>query len=173
MTILALKETVGVCGIITTWNFPTAMITRGIAPALAAGCSVVIKPPSETPFTCITLIKLALQAGFIPGLLHIVPTRDHNASLVLASHPKVKKLSFTRSTTVGKTLAKLADDTMKRISMELGGNAAFIVFEDFDLDKAVDGALVCKFLSLGQTCVCVNRIIVHQNVLEDCLAKLV
>ena len=149
------------------------MITRKVAPALAAGCSVVIKPPSEAPFTGIALIKLALQAGFPPGLLHIVPTKDRNASLLLATHPKVKKLSFTGSTNVGKMLAKLATDTMKRISMELGGNAPFIVFEDADLDKAVEGALICKFRSSGQTCVCVNRIIVHQNVLEEFTAKMV
>jgi succinate-semialdehyde dehydrogenase/glutarate-semialdehyde dehydrogenase len=172
-TVLTLKEPVGVCGIITPWNFPAAMITRKIAPALAAGCSVVIKPPSETPFTGIALIKLALQAGFPPGLLHIVPTKDRNASLLLATHPKIKKLSFTGSTNVGKMLAKLAADTMKRISMELGGNAPFIVFEDADLDKAVEGALICKFRSSGQTCVCVNRIIVHQNVLEEFTAKMV
>lgn len=172
-TVLTLKEAVGVCGIITPWNFPAAMITRKIAPALAAGCSVVIKPPSETPFTGIALIKLALQAGFPPGLLHIVPTKDRNASLLLATHSKVKKLSFTGSTNVGKMLAKLAADTMKRISMELGGNAPFIVFEDADLDKAVEGALICKFRSSGQTCVCVNRILVHQNVLEEFTAKIV
>ncbi|OJJ79118.1 NAD-dependent succinate-semialdehyde dehydrogenase [Aspergillus glaucus CBS 516.65] len=166
-TVLTLKEPVGVCGIITPWNFPAAMITRKIAPAFAAGCSVVIKPPSETPFTAIALVKLALQAGFPAGVVHIVPTKDRNASLELATHPKIKKLSFTGSTNVGKMLTKLAADTMKRISMELGGNAPFIVFEDADLEKAVEGALICKFRSSGQTCVCTNRLFVHQNVLEE------
>ncbi len=152
-TVMTFKEPVGVCGIITPWNFPAAMITRKIAPAFAAGCSVVIKPPSETPFSCIALAKLALKAGIPRSCLHVVPTKDRNASLVLATHPKVKKLSFTGSTNVGKMLTKLAAETMKRVSMELGGNAPFIVFEDANLDLAVAGAMISKFRSSGQTCV--------------------
>lgn len=172
-TVLTLKEPVGVCGIITPWNFPAAMITRKIAPAFAAGCSVVIKPPSETPFTAIALVKLALQAGFPAEIVHVVPTKDRNASLELATHPKVKKLSFTGSTNVGKMLTKLAAATMKRVSMELGGNAPFIVFDDANLDKAVEGALICKFRSSGQTCVCANRLFVHQNVQKEFTQKLI
>lgn len=152
-TVMTFKEPVGVCAIITPWNFPAAMITRKIAPAFAAGCSVVIKPPSEAPFSCIALAQLALEAGIPSSCLHVVPTKDRNASLVLAIHPKVKKLSFTGSTNVGKMLTKLAAGTMKRVSMELGGNAPFIVFEDANLDLAVSGAMVSKFRSSGQTCV--------------------
>lgn len=152
-TVLTFKEPVGVCGIITPWNFPAAMITRKIAPAFAAGCSVVIKPPSETPFSCIALAQLALEAGIPKDCLHVVPTKDREASLVLATHPKVKKLSFTGSTNVGKMLTKVAAETMKRVSMELGGNAPFIVFKDANLDLAVAGAMVSKFRSSGQTCV--------------------
>ncbi|KAJ5753595.1 Aldehyde dehydrogenase N-terminal [Penicillium nucicola] len=171
--VLTFREPVGVCGIITPWNFPAAMITRKVAPAFAAGCSVVIKPPSETPFTAIALVKLALQAGFPPNIIHIVPTKDRNASLQLATHPLVKKISFTGSTSVGKMLTQLAAGTMKRISMELGGNAPFIVFEDADLDKAVEGALICKFRSSGQTCVCANRLYVHEDVLEEFSQRLI
>lgn len=172
-TALTFKEPVGVCGIITPWNFPAAMITRKIAPAFAAGCSVVIKPPSETPFTAIALVKLALEAGLPPDIVHVVPTKDRNASLELATHPKVKKISFTGSTNVGKMLTKLAAGTMKRVSMELGGNAPFIVFDDADIEKAVEGALICKFRSSGQTCVCANRLYVHQDVLEDFTKRLI
>ncbi|CAI7677387.1 unnamed protein product [Penicillium discolor] len=172
-TALTFKEPVGVCGIITPWNFPAAMITRKIAPAFAAGCSVVIKPPSETPFTAIALVKLALEAGLPPDIVHVVPTKDRNASLELATHPKVKKISFTGSTNVGKMLTKLAAGTMKRVSMELGGNAPFIVFDDADIEKAVEGALICKFRSSGQTCVCANRLYVHQDVLEDFTQRLI
>ncbi|KAJ5360464.1 Aldehyde dehydrogenase N-terminal [Penicillium concentricum] len=166
-TALTFKEPVGVCGIITPWNFPAAMITRKIAPAFAAGCSVVIKPPSETPFTAIALVRLALEAGFPPDIVNVVPTKDRNASLELATHPKVKKISFTGSTNVGKMLTKLAAGTIKRVSMELGGNAPFIVFNDADVEKAIEGALICKFRSSGQTCVCANRLYVHENVLEE------
>ncbi|KAJ5378272.1 Aldehyde dehydrogenase N-terminal [Penicillium cataractarum] len=165
-TVITTKQPVGVCGVITPWNFPAAMITRKIAPAFAAGCSVVIKPPSETPFSAIALAKLALQAGFPRDIIHVVPTKDRSASLELATHCLVKKLSFTGSTGVGKLLAKLAAGTMKRVSMELGGNAPLIVFDDADLDKAVEGTLICKFRSSGQTCVCANRIFVHEDILE-------
>lgn len=151
--VLTFKEPVGVCGIITPWNFPAAMITRKIAPALAAGCSVVIKPPRATPFSALALAKLALTAGVPSDCIHVVPTTDHQAALELATNPKVKKLSFTGSTAVGKMLTKLAAGTMKRVSMELGGNAPFIVFEDANLDQAVSGAMICKFRSSGQTCV--------------------
>lgn len=161
-TVLTFKEPVGVCAIITPWNFPAAMITRKIAPAFAASCSVVIKPPSETPFSAIALAKLALQAGITSSCLHIVPTKDRTASLELATNPKVKKLSFTGSTGVGKMLCKLTADTMKKVSMELGGNAPFIVFDDANLESAVDGAMISKFRSSGQTCVvCILSIQPH------------
>ena len=155
--LFTIKEPVGVCGIITPWNFPAAMITRKIAPAFAAGCSVVIKPPSETPLSAIVLAKLAVEAGIPSSCIHVVPTKDRQASLELATNPKVKKISFTGSTGVGKMLSQLAAGTMKRVSMELGGNAPFIVFDDANLDLAVEGALVCKFRSSGQTCVVSTR----------------
>lgn len=152
-TILIFKESVGICGIITPWNFPAAMITRKIAPAFAAGCSVAIKPPRETPFTALALAKLALQAGIPESCIHVIPTTDQDASLELFTHPKVKKVSFTGSTRVGKMLTKVAAGTMKKVSIELGGNAPFIVFVDANLNLAVKGAMVSKFRSSGQTCV--------------------
>lgn len=158
--VITFKEPVGVCGIITPWNFPAAMITRKVAPALAAGCSVVIKPPRETPFSALALAKLALQAGVPGDCIHVLPTSDRQAVSELATNPKVKKLSFTGSTWVGKMLTQLAAGTMKRVSMELGGNAAFVVFEDANLDRAVEGAMACKFRSSGQTCV-VSSFSVH------------
>jgi succinate-semialdehyde dehydrogenase/glutarate-semialdehyde dehydrogenase len=152
-TLITIKEPVGVCGIITPWNFPAAMITRKVAPALGAGCAVVIKPPSETPFTCLALTKLAIQAGIPPGVIQVCPTKDRQAATELATNPLVRKISFTGSTGVGKLLAKLASSTLKRVSLELGGNAPFIVFNDADLDLAVEGAMFCKFRCSGQTCV--------------------
>lgn len=147
------KEPVGVCGIITPWNFPAAMITRKIAPALAVGCSVVIKPPSETPFTCLALTKLAIEAGFPEAVIQVCPTKDRQVATELATNPLVDKLSFTGSTGAGKMLAKLAAGTLKRVSLELGGNAPFIVFDDANIDAAVDGAIFSKFRGSGQTCI--------------------
>lgn len=152
-TLMTVREPIGVCGIITPWNFPAAMITRKVGPALAAGCSVVIKPPSETPYTCIALTKLAIKAGLPPGIIQVCPTKDRQAATELATNPLVKKLSFTGSTGVGKMLAKLATGTLKKVSLELGGNAPFIVFDDANLDLAVEGAMFCKFRCSGQTCV--------------------
>ncbi|KAH7011060.1 aldehyde dehydrogenase domain-containing protein [Ilyonectria destructans] len=171
--VLTFREPVGVCGIITPWNFPAAMITRKIAPAFAAGCSVVIKPPSETPFSALALAKLALEAGIPKDVIHVVPTKDREASKELATSPKVKKLSFTGSTGVGKMLTQLAAGTMKKVSMELGGNAPFIVFDDANLDHAVDGAIASKFRCSGQTCVCANRIYVQKGVVDEFSQKLV
>ncbi|KAI5275945.1 aldehyde dehydrogenase [Aureobasidium subglaciale] len=151
-TLVSVKEPVGVCGIITPWNFPAAMITRKIAPAFAAGCAVVIKPPSETPYTALALTKLAKKAGIFPGILHVLPTKDRSAATELATPALVNKISFTGSTGVGKMLAKLAAGTLKKVSLELGGNAPFIVFDDADLDLAVEGAMICKFRCSGQTC---------------------
>ncbi|KAI1619589.1 Aldehyde/histidinol dehydrogenase [Exophiala viscosa] len=171
-TLLTLKEPVGVCGIITPWNFPAAMITRKIAPALAAGCAVVIKPPSETPFTCLALTKLAVEAGIAPKVIQVCPTKDRQAATELATNPQIRKISFTGSTGVGKMLAKLAAGTLKKLSLELGGNAPFIVFDDADLDLAVEGAMFCKFRCTGQTCVCANRMLVQKGVVEEFAKKL-
>ncbi|KEQ82972.1 aldehyde dehydrogenase [Aureobasidium pullulans EXF-150] len=171
-TLISVKEPVGVCGIITPWNFPAAMITRKIAPAFAAGCAVVIKPPSETPFTALALSKLAEKAGIFPGILHVLPTKDRSAATELATSPLVNKISFTGSTGVGKMLAKLAAGTLKKVSLELGGNAPFIVFDDADLDLAVEGAMICKFRCSGQTCVCANRIFVQKGVVAAFTRKL-
>lgn len=152
-TLMTLREPIGVCGIITPWNFPAAMITRKVGPALAAGNSVVIKPPSETPYTCIALTKLAVEAGLPPATIQVCPTKDRAAATEIAKNPLVKKLSFTGSTGVGKKLAELATGTLKKVSLELGGNAPFIIFNDTNLDLAVEGAMFCKFRCSGQTCV--------------------
>ncbi|KAF7559259.1 hypothetical protein G7046_g4893 [Stylonectria norvegica] len=172
-TLMTVREPVGVCGIITPWNFPAAMITRKIAPALAAGCSVVIKPPSETPFSCAAFVKLAIQAGLPPATIQVLPTKDRQAATELATNPLIKKISFTGSTGVGKMLAKLATGTLKKASLELGGNAPFIVFSDADLDLAAEGAMFCKFRCSGQTCVCANRLYVQKGVVKEFTAKLV
>lgn len=151
---MTVKEPVGVCGIITPWNFPAAMITRKVAPALAAGCSVVIKPPSETPYTCLALTRLAIQAGLPSKVIQVCPTRDRDAAGELVTSLLVSKISFTGSTAVGKKLAAQATSSnLKKISLELGGNAPFIVFEDADINLAVDHALFCKFRGSGQTCI--------------------
>ncbi|KAJ9499198.1 hypothetical protein H2202_005355 [Exophiala xenobiotica] len=172
-TVFTTKEPVGVCAIITPWNFPAAMITRKIAPALGSGCAVVIKPPSETPYTCLALTKLAIEAGIPSSVIQVCPTKDRQAALELATSAKIQKISFTGSTEVGKMLAKLAAGTLKRVSLELGGNAIFIVFEDADLDLAVEGAMFCKFRCSGQTCVCANRLFVHKTLVEAFTKKLV
>ncbi|OIW32329.1 succinate-semialdehyde dehydrogenase [Coniochaeta ligniaria NRRL 30616] len=172
-TLMTVREPVGVCGIITPWNFPAAMITRKVGPALAAGCSVVIKPPSETPYTCIALAKLAVKAGLPPATIQVCPTKDRQAAAELAKNPLVKKLSFTGSTGVGKKLAELAVGTLKKLSLELGGNAPFIVFDDANLDLAVEGAMFCKFRCSGQTCVCANRLYVQKGAAKAFVEKLV
>ncbi|KAJ4413396.1 hypothetical protein N0V82_008565 [Gnomoniopsis sp. IMI 355080] len=172
-TLMTIREPIGVCGIITPWNFPAAMITRKVGPALAAGCSVVIKPPSETPFSCIALAKLAVKAGLPPAVIQVCPTKDRAAATELAKNPLVKKLSFTGSTGVGKKLAELATGTLKKVSLELGGNAPFIIFDDANLDLAVEGAMFCKFRCSGQTCVCANRLYVQKGVAKAFVEKLV
>jgi succinate-semialdehyde dehydrogenase/glutarate-semialdehyde dehydrogenase len=151
--VYTVREPIGVCAIITPWNFPAAMITRKIAPALAAGCSAVIKPPSETPFSCLAFTKLAIEAGIPSNCIQVLTTKDRDASAELVENPIIKKVSFTGSTGVGKALTKVSALTMKKVGMELGGNAPFIVFEDADLGKAIDGVLVCKYRCTGQTCV--------------------
>jgi succinate-semialdehyde dehydrogenase/glutarate-semialdehyde dehydrogenase len=156
--ILTLRQPVGVVGAITPWNFPAAMVTRKIAPALAAGCAVVLKPASETPFTALHLAALALEADLPPGVFNVVTGDEVMIGDALTSSPIVRKISFTGSTAVGRLLAGKSAPTLKRMSLELGGAAPLIVFDDANLDKAVDGAIVSKFRNAGQTCVCPNRI---------------
>lgn len=162
------KEPVGVAGLITPWNFPSAMITRKVGPALAAGCTVVCKAPSETPFSALALAELAHRAGIPKGVYNVVTAMENTANIgeALTSSKTVKKISFTGSTNVGKTLMKQSADTLKKLSFELGGNSPFIVFDDADLDTAVTGAITSKFRSSGQTCVCANRIYVQSGIYD-------
>jgi len=172
--LLTIKQPVGVCGMITPWNFPAAMITRKVAAALAAGCTCVVKPSELTPLTALALAKLAEEAGVPPGVINVVVTSDAKAAGdVLCGDPRVKKISFTGSTRVGKLLARQAQENVKRVSLELGGNAPFIVFEDADIEEAVNGLMASKFRGSGQTCVCANRIFVHKNIFLDFTMKLV
>ena len=171
--IVCIKQPVGVCAAITPWNFPNAMITRKAAPALAAGCSIVIKPASETPLSALALAELARRAGIPDGVLNVVVGSSSNIGNELTSNPIVRKLSFTGSTEVGKLLEAQCVPTLKKTSMELGGNAPFIVFDDADLDSAVQGAMISKYRNSGQTCVCSNRILVQSSVAEVFTQKLV
>lgn len=171
--ILALRQPVGVVAAITPWNFPAAMITRKVAPALAVGCTVIIKPSELTPLSALALVRLAEDAGFPPGVLNVITTNDAAAvGKVLLDSPVVRKISFTGSTRVGKLLLRGAADTVKRVSLELGGNAPFIVFEDADLEAAVEGAVASKYRNAGQTCVCANRIYVHEDIAEEFTVRL-
>lgn len=170
--ILVLKEPVGVCGIITPWNFPNAMITRKVAPALAAGCTVVIKPSEFTPYSALALGVLAQRAGIPAGVINIVTGMPTEIGNELMANETVRKISFTGSTRVGSLLMRGAADSVKRLSLELGGNAPFIVFDDADLDLAIEGALASKFRNGGQTCVCANRILVQSGVYDTFAAKL-
>lgn len=170
--VLAIREPVGVCAIITPWNFPAAMITRKIAPALAAGCTVVIKPSELTPFTALALAVLAERAGIPAGVINIVTGLPTAIGDVLTASPVVRKLSFTGSTSVGSLLMRQSADTVKRLSLELGGNAPFLVFDDADLDTAVAGAMASKFRNAGQTCVCANRIFVQAGIHDRFVAAL-
>ena len=171
--ILVFREPVGVVAAITPWNFPLAMITRKCAPALAAGCPVVVKPAEATPLTALALAGLAERAGLPAGVFNVV-TASRPAAIgeVLTTDPRVRKVSFTGSTPVGKRLLAQCADSVKKVSMELGGNAPFIVFDDADLDAAVEGAIVSKFRNSGQTCVCTNRLLVQANVYDAFLDKL-
>ena len=171
--IVCIKQPVVVCAAITPWNFPNAMITRKAAPALAAGCSIVIKPASETPLSALALAELARRAGIPDGVLNVVVGSSSNIGNELTSNPIVRKLSFTGSTEVGKLLEAQCVPTLKKTSMELGGNAPFIVFDDADLDSAVQGAMISKYRNSGQTCVCSNRILVQSSVAEVFTQKLV
>lgn len=171
--IMVLKQPIGVVAAITPWNFPNAMITRKVAPALAAGCTVVIKPSELTPLSALALAALAEQAGFPAGVLNIVIGTDAAAiGAELTSNKMVRKLSFTGSTQVGKLLIKQCADTVKKVSMELGGNAPFIVFDDADIEEAVKGAIGAKFRNAGQTCICANRIFAQASIYEEFTQKL-
>ncbi|KAL3304887.1 succinate-semialdehyde dehydrogenase [Colletotrichum asianum] len=168
-----IKEPVGVCGLITPWNFPAAMITRKIGPALASGCTVVCKAPGETPFTSLALAELGHRAGIPKGVINVVTALDNTPEVgeALTTSSTIKKISFTGSTNVGKLLMKQCSGTLKKLSLELGGNAPFIVFDDADVDAAVAGAVASKFRSSGQTCVCANRIYVQRGVYDDFAKK--
>jgi succinate-semialdehyde dehydrogenase/glutarate-semialdehyde dehydrogenase len=170
--IVVIKQPVGVVACITPWNFPNAMLARKIAPALAAGCTVVCKPASETPLSAIAMAELAERAGVPAGVINIVVGKTKEIGEELTSNPIVRKLTFTGSTAIGKMLVEQCAGTMKRTSMELGGNAPFIVFDDADIDEAVKGAIICKFRNAGQTCVCANRILVQDGIYDEFAEKL-
>jgi succinate-semialdehyde dehydrogenase / glutarate-semialdehyde dehydrogenase len=171
--ILVLRQPVGVVAAITPWNFPAAMITRKVAPALAAGCTVVCKPATQTPYSALALAELAARAGIPAGVLNVVTGPAREIGGVLTGDARVRKLSFTGSTEIGKLLMAQCAKTLKKVSLELGGNAPFIVFDDADLDAAVAGAIASKYRNTGQTCVCANRLLVQTNVYEAFTAKLV
>ena len=171
--IVCIRQPVGVVAAITPWNFPIAMITRKAAPALAAGCSVVIKPASETPLSALALAELGERAGIPKGVLNVVAGSARDIGGELTRNPTVRKLTFTGSTPIGKVLVAQCADTMKKTSMELGGNAPFIVFDDADLDAAVSGAVVSKYRNAGQTCVCSNRLFVQRSIHDAFVEKLV
>ncbi|MFY7836620.1 MAG: NAD-dependent succinate-semialdehyde dehydrogenase [Novosphingobium sp.] len=170
--IIVMTEPVGVSAAITPWNFPAAMITRKCAPALAAGCPVVIKPSEMTPFTALALVELAMRAGFPKGTINLLTGMPQAIGAAITASPAVRKLSFTGSTRVGALLMRQSADTIKRLSLELGGNAPLIVFDDADLDLAVNAAMASKFRNAGQTCVCANRILVHAPVYDEFAARL-
>jgi len=172
--LIVTKEPVGVCALITPWNFPNAMITRKVAPALAAGCTVVIKPPQLTPLSALALGVLAEEAGIPAGVINIITTQSSRPiGTAFTTNPLVRKISFTGSTEVGKTLMAQCAGTVKKVSLELGGNAPFIVFDDADLDAAIKGLMASKYRNTGQTCVCTNRILVQDSVYDAFLNKLV
>jgi succinate-semialdehyde dehydrogenase/glutarate-semialdehyde dehydrogenase len=171
---LVLKQAIGVCAAITPWNFPMAMITRKVAPAIAAGCTIVIKPAEQTPLSALALAELAHRAGLPPGVLNVV-TGDAEQSVaigkILCASKVVRHLSFTGSTPVGRILMQQCAPTLKKLALELGGHAPFIVFEDADLDAAVEGAMQSKFRNAGQTCVCTNRFYVHESLYDGFIEK--
>ncbi|WP_417909275.1 NAD-dependent succinate-semialdehyde dehydrogenase [Candidatus Electronema sp. PJ] len=171
--IIVLKQPVGVCAAITPWNFPSSMITRKVAPALAAGCPVVVKPATQTPFSALALAVLAEQAGLPPGVFNVLTGPAREIGSELTANPSVRKLSFTGSTEVGKVLMRQCADTVKKVSLELGGHAPFIVFDDADLNEAVAGAIASKFRNSGQTCVCANRFIVQKGIYKTFAERLI
>ncbi|MFW0755111.1 NAD-dependent succinate-semialdehyde dehydrogenase [Pseudomonas sp. H11T01] len=170
--IVVSKEPIGVVAAITPWNFPAAMITRKAGPALAAGCPCIVKPAPETPFSALAMAALAEQAGIPPGIFNVITGDAVAIGAELTSSPEVRKLSFTGSTAIGKLLMAQCASTLKKVSLELGGNAPFIVFDDADLERAVEGALIAKFRNAGQTCVCVNRFLVQDGIHDAFIARL-
>jgi succinate-semialdehyde dehydrogenase/glutarate-semialdehyde dehydrogenase len=170
--LLVIRQPVGVCAAITPWNFPAAMITRKVAPALAAGCTVVVKPAEQTPLTALALAELAQRAGFPPGVFNVVTGDPVAIGGELTSNPSVRKLSFTGSTEIGRLLMSQCAASVKKLSLELGGNAPFIVFDDADLDAALEGAMMSKYRNTGQTCVCANRLLVHAPVYDEFAERL-
>ena len=171
--IVVIKQPIGVCAAITPWNFPNGMITRKAGPALAAGCAMVLKPASQTPLSALALGELALRAGVPPGVFNVVTGAAQAIGTELCHNNLVRKITFTGSTEVGAWLSREAAGTIKKLSLELGGNAPFIVFEDADIDAAVDGVLMSKYRNSGQTCVCANRIYVQDGIYDDFAARLV
>jgi succinate-semialdehyde dehydrogenase/glutarate-semialdehyde dehydrogenase len=171
--IIVIKQPVGVCAAITPWNFPSAMITRKAAPALAAGCPIVIKPAAQTPFSALALAELAREAGMPPGVFNVLTGPATEIGAELTANAVIRKLSFTGSTSVGKMLMRECADTVKKISLELGGHAPFIVFDDADLDEAVVGAVASKYRNSGQTCVCANRFIIQDGIYEAFADRLI
>jgi succinate-semialdehyde dehydrogenase/glutarate-semialdehyde dehydrogenase len=172
---VVLKQPIGVCASITPWNFPTAMITRKVGPAMAAGCTIVIKPAEQTPLSALALAELAQRAGVPPGVINIITADSANSievGKVLCTSPIVRHLSFTGSTPVGRILMQQCAPTVKKLGLELGGHAPFIVFDDADLDAAVEGALISKYRNAGQTCVCTNRFYVHESIYDAFVARL-
>ncbi len=172
---LVFREPIGVCAAITPWNFPLAMITRKVAPALAAGCSIILKPAEQTPLTALALVALAHRAGIPPGTFNVVTAGEQRSIEVgkaLCASPVVRKLSFTGSTPVGRILMKQSAPSIKKLSLELGGLAPFIVFDDADISAAVEGAIIAKYRNAGQTCICPNRFYVHAKVYDDFVARL-
>lgn len=170
--LLAIKQPIGVCGAITPWNFPNSMITRKVSPALAAGCTVVLKPANETPLSALALAVLAEKAGIPKGVLNIVTGDAPPIGKVLCEHPAVRFVGFTGSTAVGKILYQQASVGVKRLGLELGGNAPFVVFDDADIDAAVEGAIVSKYRNMGQTCVCANRLYAQDKIYDEFVKKL-
>ncbi|WP_211455374.1 NAD-dependent succinate-semialdehyde dehydrogenase [Collimonas antrihumi] len=170
--IVVVKEPIGVCAAITPWNFPAAMITRKIGPALAAGCPIIVKPASQTPLSALALAHLGEMTGIPPGVFSVVTGSANAIGGELTSNPAVRKLSFTGSTEIGRILMRQTAGTIKKVSMELGGNAPFIVFDDADIEAAVSGAIASKFRNAGQTCVCTNRLYVHDHVHDEFVEKL-
>ncbi|WP_394211224.1 NAD-dependent succinate-semialdehyde dehydrogenase [Enterovibrio calviensis] len=165
--LFAIRQPVGVCGAIIAWNFPCTLVTRKVAPALAAGCTVVLRPASQTPLSALALAELAERAGVPAGVFNVITGDARTIGAELTANETVRKITFTGSTPIGRLLMQQAAPTVKRLSLELGGNAPFIVFEDADVEKAVDALMVSKFRNAGQTCVCANRVFVHDSVYEE------
>ena len=170
---ITLKQPIGVCAAITPWNFPAAMITRKCAPGLAAGCTFIIKPAEQTPLTAIAFVALAEQAGFPKGVINLITGEPEEIGKEITSNPKVRKISFTGSTAVGRILMQQSANTVKKLSLELGGNAPFIIFDDCDMDAAIEGLMLGKFRNTGQVCVSPNRIYVQEKIYDIFVKKAV